>query len=140
MPLRFTSQPSKLPLSLYAMKVPAGFPSPAEDFVEGNLDLNEHLVRHPSATYFIRAEGESMRDVGIFCGDLLVIDRSIQAKSGDVVIAVVDGELTVKKLMKGRHGWRLCAANASFADIPLPQSGCDIWGVVTHSVRQHCGR
>lgn len=140
MPLRFTSQPSKLPLHFYAMKVPAGFPSPAEDFVEGNLDLNEHLVRHPSATYFIRAEGESMRDVGIFSGDLLVIDRSIQPNSGDVVIAVVDGDLTVKKLMKNRHGWRLCAANVSFPDIPLPHNGCDIWGVVIHSVRQHCGR
>lgn len=140
MPLRFTSQPSKLPLSLYAMKVPAGFPSPAEDFIEGNLDLNEHLVRHPSATYFIRAEGESMRDVGIFCGDLLVIDRSISPNSGDIVIAAVNGDLTVKKLMKTHQGWRLCAANPSYADIPLPQSGCDIWGVVMHSVRQHCKR
>lgn len=140
MPIRFTSQPSKLPLNLYAMKVPAGFPSPAEDFVEGNLDLNEHLVRRPSATYFIRAEGESMRDVGIFCGDLLVIDRSISPNSGDVVIAAVNGDLTVKKIIKTQNGWRLCAANTSYADIPLPQGGCDIWGVVTHSIRQHCGR
>lgn len=140
MPLRFTSQPSALPLHLYAMRVPAGFPSPAEDFLEGKLDLNEHLVRHPAATYFVRAEGESMKDVGIFCGDLLVIDRSIQPNSGDVVIAVVDGDLTVKRLMKAPNGWRLCAANPSFADIPLATNGCDIWGVVTHSVRQHCGR
>lgn len=139
-PLRSTPNPAVKPLNLYGMRVPAGFPSPAEDFVEGQLDLNEHLVRHPSATYFVRAEGESMRDAGIFSGDLMVIDRSISPASGDIVIAAVDGDLTVKRLMKTARGWCLCAANPSFADIPLPRDGCDIWGVVTHSVRQHCNR
>ncbi len=138
MPLRFTSHPSKLPLTFYAMKVPAGFPSPAEDHVEGRLDLNEHLIRHPAATYFVRADGESMKDVGIFSDDLLVVDRSIEPSSGDVVIAVINGDLTVKKLTKRHQSWALCAANPSYDDILLSDTGCDIWGVVTHSIRQHC--
>ncbi len=137
---RFTDQPSKLALTLYEANVSAGFPSPAGDHVEGKLDLNEHLVRRPAATYFVRAEGESMRDAGIFSGDLLIVDRGVNPKSGDIVIAVVHGDLTVKRLKGTQRGWKLTAANSSFADISLTESGCEIWGVVTHSIRQHCDR
>lgn len=140
MPLSFTEHPSKQPLALYAAKVPAGFPSPAEDHMDGKLDLNEHLIRRPAATYFVRVEGESMCDAGIFDGDLLIIDRGVQAKADDVVIAAIHGDLTVKRLTCNAHGWTLSSANPAFADIQLTEIGCEIWGVVTHSIRRHCNR
>lgn len=138
--LRFTDRPRELALILYGVNVPAGFPSPADDHVDRKLDLNEHLVQRPAATYFVRATGESMRDAGIFDHDLLVVDRSVSPKSGDIVIAVIHGDLTVKRLLGTERGWRLIAANPSFADIPLHETGCEIWGVVTHSIRKHCAR
>lgn len=133
--------PSLCFLSVFSSQVPAGFPSPAEDHVEGKLDLNQHLIRRPAATFFVRASGESMRDAGIFDGDLLVIDRSLTPQVGDVVIAVVQGDLTVKRLARARgDAWRLVAANAAFPDIPVDEEGCEIWGVVTNSIRRHCQR
>lgn len=138
--LRFTERPRELALILYGANVPAGFPSPADDHVDRKLDLNEHLIRRPAATYFVRADGDSMRDAGIFSGDLLIVDRGVQPKHGDVVIAVIHGDLTVKRLSGSQKGWHLVAANPSFADIPMHDTGSEIWGVVTHSIRQHCDR
>lgn len=112
--------------------VVAGFPSPAEQYVERPLDLNELLVARPAATYFVRAEGNSMEGVGIRSGDLLVVDRSLEAEDGAVVIACVDGEFTVKTLRKGRGGVRLEAANPAYA--PIRFSGemeLRVFGVVT---------
>ena len=86
---------------LLASRVQAGFPSPADDYVERSLDLNEELIRHPAATYFLRAGGCSMQGAGIHDGDLLVVDRSIDAEVGMVVVAVVDGDFTVKRLANG---------------------------------------
>lgn len=134
------NQPSELALVLYASRVAAGFPSPADDHVEGKLDLNQHLIRRPTATFFIRAEGESMKDAGIFDGDLLVVDRAITPRDDDIVIAVLHGELTVKRLRNPKPGWVLTAENPAFPDILLNDAGCDIWGVVTHSIRHHCAR
>lgn len=120
--------------------VRAGFPSPAEDYIEGSLDLNRHLIRHPAATFIVRVEGESMKGAGIFPGDLLVVDRSIEPHDGHVVIAVVEGELTVKRL-KGRKGqWRLVAEHPDFPPIHMAndEDGGEtsaIWGVVTNAVR-----
>ena len=138
--LKFTDAPSHLRLNLFSYSVPAGFPSPADDHIEGKLDLNEHLVRRPAATFFVRASGESMMDAGIFDGDLLVIDRSISAKSDDIVIASIHGELTVKRLQQSGKEWLLVPANPKFPVIPLEGSDGEIWGVVTHSIRRHCGR
>lgn len=135
--MRFTDRPSERALPLFETRVPAGFPSPADDHVDRNLDLNEHLIRHPAATYFVRAEGESMRDAGIFSGDLLVVDRSLQPRANDIVIAIVFGELTVKRLVGTAHGWRLIAANPAYADLSLQGDSCEIWGVVIHSIRTH---
>lgn len=103
--LRFVDRAKKLELPLFSAFVPAGFPSPADDHIEGKLDLSEHLVHRPAATFFVRASGESMRDVGIFDGDLLIIDRSITPKSDDIVIAVLHGSLTVKRLKKVAGQW-----------------------------------
>ena len=137
---RSTDRPSELALPLYGSRVPAGFPSPADDHIEGKLDLNLHLIRRPAATFFIRAQGESMRDAGIFDGDLLVVDRAIAPQPDDIVIAVLHGELTVKRLKKSNGALVLCAENPAFSDIALDDAGCEAWGIVTHSVRRHCAR
>lgn len=136
----FTNQPADLALVLYTSKVPAGFPSPADDHIEGRLDLNEHLIRRPAATFFVRAEGASMTDAGIGDGDLLVVDRGMTPAADNIVIAVVHGELTVKRLKNMGGAWVLAAENPDFPNIPLDESGCEVWGVVTYSIRGHAPR
>ena len=118
---------------LFLCHVAAGFPSPADDYVEGPLDLNEHVIKHPSATYFVRASGDSMNGAGIFNGDLLIVDRSLEPIHGKVVIAEVDGQLTVKRLSKLNDHFSLQSENASYPPIEL-QEGNEVvvWGVVTH--------
>ena len=138
--MRFTDRPSRLTLPVYASRISAGFPSPADDHIEGKLDLNRHLVRRPAATFFIRAQGESMKDAGIFDGDLLVVDRGIVPRAGDIVIAVLHGELTVKRLAMTEAGSILSADNPAYPDIRPGEAGCELWGVVTFSIRPHCGR
>ena len=128
------SKPCSLPLAL--CRVEAGFPSPADDYMEGSLDLNDHIIKHPSATYFVKASGDSMIGAGIFNGDLLIVDRSLEASSGKVVIAEVDGQLTVKRLLKLSDGFfSLQSENSSYPPIEL-QEGNEVvvWGVVTHVI------
>jgi DNA polymerase V len=125
---------TKLLRPIFASRVPAGFPSPAEDFVEGALDLNQHLIDHPSATFFLRVSGDSMIGAGIFADDLLIVDRSLTAKSNDIVIAVLHGDLTVKRLVQDVDGWILHAENSEYPDIALPEDS-EIWGVVINAVR-----
>jgi len=128
-----------IPIPLFLSKVPAGFPSPADDFMEHTLDLNEHLIQHPSATFFCRVSGQSMTGLGIFDGDLLIIDRAITAKDGDVVLAAVNGELTCKRLDAANR--QLCAANPDYPPIAIGESmDLVIEGVVTHSIKAHCVR
>ncbi|MBN2645283.1 MAG: translesion error-prone DNA polymerase V autoproteolytic subunit [Desulfuromonadaceae bacterium] len=133
-------QNSKGPaLPLFLEPVPAGFPSPAQDYVEKTLDLNELCIQHPAATFFVRAQGESMTEAGIYPDDVLVVDRSLTARHGDIVIAVWHGELTVKKL-ETRPQPRLVAMNKTFPVIEVPEGvELEIFGVVTtvvHRVRQ----
>ena len=130
---------SEVPLPLYTDKVPAGFPSPAEDYIDSHLDLNRHIIQNPAATYFVRVSGDSMEGAGIFSGDLLVVDRSLQPGDKDIVVAAVDGELLVKRLEKCRGQVRLLSENPSYPPINLAD-GQDlvVWGVVTtcvHSLR-----
>ncbi len=127
------AKPCFLPLAL--CHVEAGFPSPADDYMEGALDLNEHIIKHPSATYFVKASGDSMIGAGIFNGDLLIVDRSLEALSGKVVIAEVDGQLTVKRLLKLNDSFSLQSENSSYPPIDL-QEGNEVivWGVVTHVI------
>ncbi|MBU2887515.1 translesion error-prone DNA polymerase V autoproteolytic subunit [Gilvimarinus agarilyticus] len=127
---------SHLPLNLFTHRVRAGFPSPADDYIEQPLDLNEHLIRHPAATYYARAQGDSMLQLGIYDGDLLVVDRSLEPSHGDVVIAALNGELTCKVLDK-RYG-RLLSGNDDFP--PIACTGDNelvIEGVVIASIRYH---
>ncbi len=120
-------------LPLYLSRVAAGFPSPADDYLDGGLDLNEHLIEHPAATYFARAEGDSMIELGIFTGDLLIIDRAVQAVDGDVVVVAVDGQLTIKMLDLAHS--RLLPANKRYRPIEISaDTQVDIEGVVIHAV------
>ncbi len=122
---------------LLLSRVPAGFPSPAEDYIEGALDLNEHLIAHREATFFMRVKGHSMTGAGIADGDLLVVDRSIEAGHGDIVVAVIDSELTVKRLWRRGDRVRLLAENPAFAPIDLKDGQeLAVWGVVTSIVRR----
>jgi len=119
---------------LFASRVPAGFPSPAEDFIEGSLDLNRHLIEHPAATFFLRVSGDSMTGAGIYPDDLLIVDRSLTAGPNDIVIAVLHGELTVKRLVKEDSIWFLLAENPAYPRFELPEDA-EIWGVVTNAIR-----
>jgi DNA polymerase V len=119
-------------LPLYGCKVSAGFPSPADDYVEGTLDLNEHLIQHPSATFFVRVAGDSMIEAGIFPNDILIVDRSLEAKHGKVIIAILHGELTVKRLYKKGKRVMLLPENKAYSPITITESDeLAIWGVVT---------
>ncbi|EJW21990.1 hypothetical protein IMCC14465_03840 [alpha proteobacterium IMCC14465] len=122
---------------VFASRISAGFPSPADDFIEGSLDLNKHLVAHPAATFFLRVVGESMLGAGIHPGDLLVVDRSLTPTPNDIVIAVLHGELTVKRLLRDpddKRLWILHAENPSYSDTKMPADS-EIWGVVSHCIR-----
>ena len=122
-------------LPLYTASVSAGFPSPAEDYVEGKLDLNKHLIKHPSATFFVRVTGDSMIDAGIHDGDLLIVDRAVEPSDGAVVIAAVDGELTVKRIRKRDGKVLLVAENRRYAPMAIGEgSQFDVWGVVTNVI------
>lgn len=125
---------SVLAIPFYLSSVSAGFPSPAQDYVEKTLDLNELLITRPSATYFVRAEGDSMIGAGIHDGDVLIVDRSLTAKHGDVVIAALQGELTVKQL-ELKPMCRLLPCNPRYKPIRI-QDGNDLelFGVVTNVI------
>src|SRR3990167_3652606 len=116
--------------ALLRSAVPAGFPSPAGDYVEQRISLDEHLIQHRESTFFMRVAGDSMRGLGIFDGDLLVVDRSLPAAHGCVVIAVLDGEFTVKQLRHMPDGQVLRAAHPDYPDTLIkPEQDFSIWGV-----------
>jgi DNA polymerase V len=122
-------------LPLYSCPVSAGFPSPADDYLEGQLDLNEHLIRHPVATFFVRATGDSMIRAGIHTGDLLIVDRSLEARDGRVIIAVLNGELLVKRLRQSGECVYLVADNPDYPALLITEAmDFQVWGVVTNVV------
>ena len=118
-------------------RVCAGFPSPAEDLGARRIDLTQILVTHAQATYFLRASGHSMVEAGIFDNDILVVDRAIKPRNNHIVVAIVDGDFTVKQLYQRQGRIKLKAANPTFPDI-VPKEGqtIEIWGVVTSSIKQ----
>ena len=126
-----------LEMPLLLCRMPAGFPSPADDFLEKRLDLNEYLIKNPPATFLVRVSGQSMKDVGIFDGDMLVVDKSLQPVSGSVVVAIVHGEFTVKTLkMQGMRTY-LLPANGQYRPIEVtPEMDCVVWGVVASVIRK----
>lgn len=123
-------------LPLYLSKVSAGFPSPAEDELAEQLDLNNYLIKHPAATFLVRANGDSMINAGIHENDILIVDRSITPSNGKIVIVAIDGQLTVKRLQKNKNGRiTLLAENPHYPPIEI-QDGNElhIWGVVTNII------
>ena len=119
----------------------AGFPSPAEQYQETPLDLNELLVKRPAATFFVKVQGESMIGEGIHDGDLLVVDRSLRPASGDVIIACVDGDFTVKTYRRDKSGVRLEPANPNYPVIRLrPGQELDYFGKVTACIHRFAGK
>ncbi len=117
--------------------ISAGFPSPADDYIDRMLDLNELLITNPSATFFVRVAGESMIDAGIHDGDILIVDRSLEPQNGKIVIAVVDGELTVKRLVKNNGAYKLVAENPDYPSLEITdETQCEIWGTATSVIRQ----
>lgn len=122
-------------LPLFLASIPAGFPSPADDYIDRKLDLNELLIRHPAATFFVRVAGDSMVGAGIHSGDILVVDRALPAEHNRIVIAAINGELTVKRLLKQNGKLYLMPENEGFA--PMEVTGemqFEIWGVVAHVI------
>ncbi len=134
---KLTEDGTKNYIPLYTESVKAGFPSPADDFIDKTIDLNELLIRHPAATFFVRVKGDSMINAGIFSGDVLVVDRALDAQNGSIVIAVIDGDLTVKKLHKKSGQVRLVPENDNYPEIVITsEMNFQIWGVVKSVIRQ----
>ena len=122
-------------LPLFSSKVAAGFPSPADDHMDTKLDLNEHLVKHPAATFFVRVTGDSMINAGIHDNDILIVDRSLKPTHGKIVIAVVDGQMTVKRLYKQSGKLFLIPENKNFKPIEITENmSMEIWGVVITAI------
>lgn len=125
---------------LFLSRVPAGFPSPADNYVEGRIDLNQELIRRPLTTFYVRVIGDSMRNIGIFPDSLLIVDRAADAKNGDVIIARIGDELCVKRFSLGADGrvW-LLSENELFSPIEVnEESGeFEVWGRVMYSIQPH---
>lgn len=134
-PVELPDYPQLLPLADASVR--AGFPSPAEDFGESRIDLMAELVTHPQATYLLRVRGLSMMEAGLGDGDTIIVDRAVKPEHGHIVVAVVDGEFTVKHLHQRFGRMRLKAANPTYPDI-VPRDGqtVEVWGVVTACIKR----
>lgn len=133
--MRYLSKGELYQIPLYGGTVRAGFPSPADDYIETMLDLNEYLIKHPAATFFVRASGDSMINAGIHSGDILVVDRSLEVIHGKIVIAALNGELTVKRLFQQGDTIQLLPENLEYPPIDITEEyEMVIWGVVTHVI------
>lgn len=131
----FRPKMSEAPLPVFIARITAGFPSPAADYEEGKLDLNKHLVKNPAATFFVRVAGDSMLGAGIHDGDLLIVDRAKEPKNGSVIIAVLDGQLTVKRLRIRRGKYSLEPENDNYPVQPITEGmEFEVWGVVTNVI------
>ncbi len=120
---------------LFFVPVSAGFPSPADDYIENCLDLNKHLIKHPAATFFVRVKGDSMIEAGIHSGDILIVDRSLEATDKKVVIAVIDGELMVKRIKIVGKVIYLLPENHAYSPTEITESmNFAVWGVVTNVI------
>lgn len=127
---------SKLEIPLLSLGISAGFPSPANDFIDISIDLNRDLIKHPSATFFGRVKGESMKDIGIGDGDLLIIDKSLTPTNGKVAVCFIDGDFTVKRIKLENNKCWLMPANVNYHPIEInEQNDLQIWGIVIHVIK-----
>jgi len=126
------STDKKIGLPFYTEKLSAGFPSPANDYLEKSLDLNEYLIKNPSATFFVEIQGDSMIGAGIHSGDILIVDRSLEAQHGKIVVAIIRGEFTVKRLSMLKEKIILMPENPNYKPIEIKEGmDFEIWGVAT---------
>ncbi|MDD3044689.1 MAG: translesion error-prone DNA polymerase V autoproteolytic subunit [Candidatus Delongbacteria bacterium] len=127
----------KTELPFYTEKLSAGFPSPASDYMEKALDLNEYLIKNPSATFFVEITGDSMINAGIHSGDILIVDRSLEAKHNRIVVAVLNGEFTVKRLSWQKGKIKLIPENPAYDPIEIKEgTEFEIWGVATNVIHR----
>ncbi|HNT52201.1 MAG TPA: translesion error-prone DNA polymerase V autoproteolytic subunit [Candidatus Syntrophosphaera sp.] len=128
---------TELPRPLVGQHIPAGFPSPAQDYIEGSLDLNKYVIKHPASTFFIRVDGDSMINAGIIDDDIAVVDRSLDATHNRIVVAIYDGELTLKRLRIEDGVYWLCSENPAYKPILVEQDlEFYVWGVVTFVIHK----
>ncbi|MCF7920213.1 MAG: translesion error-prone DNA polymerase V autoproteolytic subunit [Candidatus Cloacimonetes bacterium] len=128
---------TKLKRPLIGANIAAGFPSPAQDYIEKSIDLNEQLISHPAATFFVRVEGDSMNGSGIFDNDVLIVDRALEAVDGCVIVAVLNSEFTVKRLRIRKDCWSLLPSNPAFPEIIITEdTDFSVWGVVTYCLHK----
>lgn len=121
---------------VFTCGVSAGFPSPADDYLDHPLDFNELLIAHPAATFAVRVAGDSMQEIGIYPGDIAVVDRALTAIDGSIILGILDGEFTIKRYRARRGYYWLEAANAAFAPIAITEErSFEVWGVVRHTIR-----
>lgn len=122
---------------VFITPVSAGFPSPADDYLDAPLDFNELLIAHPAATFAVRVAGNSMEGIGIYPGDIAVVDRALTALDGSIILGILDGEFTIKRYRsRGREVW-LEAANPAYPPIPINEHRAfEVWGVVRHAIRR----
>lgn len=134
---RYEATTKSAKLALYSSQPAAGFPAPGDDEVEATLHIHDLLVKHPATTFFVRVRGDSMEGAGIFSGDILVIDRSLEVRDGAIVVAALNGEMVVKRLRRSGSTEQLISENEAYDPITVgEEESCVIWGVVTGSVRQ----
>ena len=134
----FDSTTERFKIPLLNDSVSAGFPSPADDYTEENIDLNEHLISNPFSTFFLRVKGDSMINAGIKDKDLIIVDKSLIAKPGDIVIAMIDGEFTIKRLSIKNDELYLKAENHNYPDFSFKNHiDVQIWGVVIYSIHSY---
>ena len=134
----FASTSKKLKIPLLSDAISAGFPSPADDYTEENIDLNEHLISNPFSTFFLRVKGESMINAGIKDKDLIIVDKSLIAKPGDIIIAMIDGEFTIKRLSIKNNELYLKSENHNYPNFRLKNHiNVQIWGVVIYSIHSY---
>ena len=134
----FPSTSKKLKIPLLSDAISAGFPSPADDYTEENIDLNDHLISNPFSTFFLRVKGDSMINAGIQDKDLIIVDKSLTAKPGDIIIAMIDGEFTIKRLSIRNNELYLKAENNTYPDFKFKNHiDIQIWGVVIYSIHSY---
>ena len=124
-------------IPMFSDAVQAGFPSPAEDHMDMDLNLNDYLIQNPSATFCVKAIGESMKDAGISSGDIMIVDKSLEPKNRSIVLAVIDGEFTVKRVNMNNDELYLMPENSSFSPIKITQEmDFQVWGIVTYIIHK----
>ncbi|MEW6536436.1 MAG: translesion error-prone DNA polymerase V autoproteolytic subunit [Candidatus Auribacterota bacterium] len=126
-----------LEIPLVVCKISAGFPSPADDYIDKKLDLNEFLIKHPAATFFVKVDGDSMIDAGIHSGDILIVDRAVEPTNNCIAVVMLDGEFTVKRLHIKRKKVYLLPENPDFKPIEIKdEMDCEVWGIVTFVIHK----